>query len=593
MSGRRLRAASGATLDLGPEIARGGEAAIHELQGRPGELAKVYLTARPEMREKLEHMRARPPDDPARDFGHASIAWPRELLFDGKGALAGYAMPRIRDALPILEVFNPRRRERLLPGFDRRYLLRTARNLASALEALHEAGYVVGDLNERNILVTQRTLVTLIDTDSFQVQRQSGGQIVVYPCPVGRAEYTPPELQGQAFRGLMRRPEHDAFGLAVLIFQLLMDGNHPYRGRWLGAGDPPSLEAKIAGGRFPYDEAAGAQLVPPPGAPDLDRLGPDLAELCLACFVDGHARPTLRPSAGDWLQALEQAEDHLVACAEGHVFGDHLRRCPDCGGRVARRDLSEGGSDRPGLPGFELVAAAARNSLGLGRSAAIGLRSLPGRLRAGDAIEARTGYRSLAQSGGHESSASAESTLLEALARSLGASLLGLAAAGLLALVGIGLHGLLWSWLSVEGTAADGTAAGLWALLAGGVALAASSMVSATGGELLALFDRQLAAQAGFSALWSSGAWLLGWLLPAAALILLVGSAPAMAVLGAVGGSGAEIHPIWLVLWVGYGSLAGLQSGVRDSAPLAQATSGLVAGMIGWTVVQGLGLLLG
>ena len=80
-------------------------------------------------------------------------------------------MPYIQRTVSLLEVFNPRRRVTVLPQFDRRYLLRTARNLAAAISALHSSGYVAGDLNESNILVTPTALVTLIDTDSFQVPR--------------------------------------------------------------------------------------------------------------------------------------------------------------------------------------------------------------------------------------------------------------------------------------------------------------------------------------------------------------------------------------------------------------------------------------
>ena len=31
-----------------------------------------------------------------------------------------------------------------------------------------------------------------------------------------------------------RQPFHDAFALAVLIFQLLMQGLHPFSGTWIG-----------------------------------------------------------------------------------------------------------------------------------------------------------------------------------------------------------------------------------------------------------------------------------------------------------------------------------------------------------------------
>ena len=43
--------------------------------------------------------------------------------------------------------------------------------------------------NESNILVTDTALVTLVDTDSFQVREPHNGG--VYRCPVGKPEFTP------------------------------------------------------------------------------------------------------------------------------------------------------------------------------------------------------------------------------------------------------------------------------------------------------------------------------------------------------------------------------------------------------------------
>jgi hypothetical protein len=319
-------------ISLGQELYRGGEGIIYPLQGQPHLVAKLYMPAAPKgYDDKLAWMKANPPADPSRTPGHSSIAWPINLLYSASGAFAGYTMPHIKKAVPLLAVFNPRSRARTLPDFDTRYLHRTARNLASAIVALHGRGYVVGDINESNILITPAALVTMIDTDSFQAQEHAPARIITYPCPVGKPEYTPPELQGKVFRGLLRQPEHDYFGLGVLIFQLLMEGSHPFRAQWLGSGDPPSVEERIAKGWFPYVKLPGRNVAPPPNAPALENLHPGLATLVQRCFVDGHYNPRLRPSPDEWEQALAQAEQGLVKCANGHYFSNHLRVCPRCG----------------------------------------------------------------------------------------------------------------------------------------------------------------------------------------------------------------------------------------------------------------------
>jgi serine/threonine protein kinase len=199
----------------------------------------------------------------------------------------------------------------VLPQFDRRYLLRTARNLAAALSALHSSGYVAGDLNESNVLVTPTALVTLIDTDSFQVEEQRDSRAILHPCPVGKLEYIPPELQNKPLGMFHRLPEQDSFGLGVLIFQLLMEGNHPFRAQWLGGGDPPPVEARIAQGAFPYTASPSYPVRPPKNAPDLNMLHPEIAELVRRCFVDGAQKPNLRPSPGMWERAIAEAEKVL------------------------------------------------------------------------------------------------------------------------------------------------------------------------------------------------------------------------------------------------------------------------------------------
>ena len=188
--------------ELGVGIGQGGEATVYRMVGQQDRLAKIYEPEpRPNYAGKLNWMVNHPPENPTQQLAHASLAWPGGLLFDSRWRLKGYWMPYIQRTVPLLEVFNPRRRVTVLPQFDRRYLLRTARNLAAAFSALHSSGYVAGDLNESNVLVTPTALVTLIDTDSFQVPEDRDGNLVIHPCPVGKPDYTPPELQGKSLIG--------------------------------------------------------------------------------------------------------------------------------------------------------------------------------------------------------------------------------------------------------------------------------------------------------------------------------------------------------------------------------------------------------
>jgi WD40 repeat protein len=323
---------TGRIFDLHEPFRSGGEGAIYEVPHYPNLVAKVYHAQRrtPERIAKLQIMVAHPPVNPTEHLNHPSIAWPTELLRDiATNQLVGFVMPRVRQMLPLSEVYNPRARRRQLPLFNYRYLVRTARNLCAAVQAVHQAGYVIGDLNESNVLVSDQALVTLVDADSFQVRDPQRG--VVYRSLVGKPEYTPPELQGCSFADVDRQPEHDAFALAVLIFRLLMEGFHPFDGVYRGSGEPPEVSVRIRQGYFPYARSR-TEIEPSPLAPPFEMLHPDLQALFVRCFEEGHRNRRVRPRVEDWLDALVRVEGALQQCGrnEQHYYWGHLAGCPWC-----------------------------------------------------------------------------------------------------------------------------------------------------------------------------------------------------------------------------------------------------------------------
>ncbi|MBW4560094.1 MAG: tetratricopeptide repeat protein [Mojavia pulchra JT2-VF2] len=339
-------------LSLNVSLGRGGEACIYAVPSDSNSVAKVYHKPTVAHAYKLQAMLANPPENPTATLGHISIAWPQDLLrsVDGSNRIIGFLMPRIRGMRPIIDFYNPRTRRQHCPLFNYQYLLRTARNLAAAFAALHASGYCIGDVNESNILVSDTALVTLVDTDSFQVIDPDSN--AVYRCPVGKPEFTPPELQNKIFAQYDREIAHDLFGLAVLIFQLLMEGTHPFSGIFQGAGEPPAYEARISAGHFTYSKNRQVPYLPTPIAPAWAILHPSLQELFVRCFEDGHNDPHLRPSAQNWMLAIAEAEDSLVNCTVNpqHIYNNHQQVCPWC-----ERTLRLGGRDP--FPSPQAIAA--------------------------------------------------------------------------------------------------------------------------------------------------------------------------------------------------------------------------------------------
>lgn len=329
---RLRRKSNGQIVDLTDAnlLGKGGEARVYKLAEDPGLVAKVWHKPTPERAAKVAVMAANPPHNPTAEQKHASIAWPNDILETGRGETVGFLMPLVSGMHPIIEFFNPKSRREKCPLFNHFYLHRTARNLVIAARALHERNYVIGDLNESNVLVAETALVTIVDTDSFQVWDAAKGK--VYRCRVGKPEFTPPEMQGKTFGQFNRDVPQDLFGLGIILFELLMEGTHPFAGSYTGAGEPPPYEQRIAAGHFPYAAGAKVPILPKATAPPFEMLYPALQHLFVRCFQDGHFRPDARPDTQAWQWALEEAESALVSCwtNEQHIYSGHLPNCPWC-----------------------------------------------------------------------------------------------------------------------------------------------------------------------------------------------------------------------------------------------------------------------
>lgn len=296
------------TIDLGPPLARGGEAAVYAVPGDPHALAKVYTDGRPETRaDKVRWMIGRGPWDPPGPTGNRRFAWPQQLVRDpATKAFLGFVMPRVPDAAPLFEVANPVVRPDHAEPYE--FRLGVARSLAAVVTAAHKHGLVVGDLNESNLLVDSAGRVTLIDADSVQVR---AGR-VVHRCLVGKGEYTPPELHGAKFADTDRAAHHDGFGLAVLVYQVLA-GCHPFAGRFTGPGRPPALHEAVRRGLWPHAAGGRRDYLPPRYGPPFGSHPAGLRALWQRSFVDGHRRPEGRPTAKDWVAALDEAVKQVAA----------------------------------------------------------------------------------------------------------------------------------------------------------------------------------------------------------------------------------------------------------------------------------------
>ena len=287
----------GRGLRLGPVLAsgRGGEGMVFEVP-IDGMVAKIYhQQPPPNTVAKLAFMIAHPPDDPERERGHASIAWPVSLA-RRNGQVVGFLMPRAPRGKQLVELLSPRDRKRWVPDFTWQGMLLAGRNLARAFQHIHATGYVIGDVKPENIHVTDQSLITILDTDSFQVQDPI--RRVIYPCGVCTPGYTAPELLINGIHGKARQPEQDAFALGVIAYKLLTATDaHPFQGVWCGPGDAPDNDDELVRNGW-YTHKPGSFMRPNPRVLPPAALPPQLAGLLDRCFVLGHQSPTSRPGPG-------------------------------------------------------------------------------------------------------------------------------------------------------------------------------------------------------------------------------------------------------------------------------------------------------
>ena len=222
----------GAPVRLGEVLSSGGEGFIHEVPALPGSVAKIWREPTEHQARKLEVLLSNPPSLPDAVEARLELAWPSDALYDEQGVMRGYLMPKVpldeykelvTYCIPAARKILEKSRGAVFGSYE---LLTIARNLSEVFGRLQDAGYVIGDVNHTNILVRSDGKLFVIDLDSVQATDPATGE--VHRCTVGKEDFTPPRLMGMRFEDVDRTPDDDLFGLAVLIFQMLMDGVHPF-----------------------------------------------------------------------------------------------------------------------------------------------------------------------------------------------------------------------------------------------------------------------------------------------------------------------------------------------------------------------------
>ncbi len=317
---------SGRKYVLGNQCGKGGEAKILEVTNYSEAVAKLYeqKLCNTHRERKLMAMLQMPLTAEL----NTELVWPKDILYDNTGRLAGFVMRKVSGGTPLNVMYSDESSGDLLKA------VAVAKNLSVAVHNIHKGGLIIGDLNPYNILVLETGLVRIIDTDSFHI---TDNQERTFRCEVCVPEYISPKISTVIPKGetLKTVPlptytqESDEYSLAILIFQLLMNGTHPFtaalaKGNDLDIPQPTDLMKRY---NFPYDKCPCGMKLPVYALP-FKMLSERLRFMFIKQFSKGESI-----SAELWYDALCDFEKEITKTCRvnsNHKYRKGLRKCPYC-----------------------------------------------------------------------------------------------------------------------------------------------------------------------------------------------------------------------------------------------------------------------
>ena len=331
-------------IQLNPSpIGSGGEGDVYTILNNDRFVAKIYKAGvmSPELSEKLNVMVQAPPKKEVL----TQVAWPMDVLLDRSGKCCGFVMPKLNITHELGEIYKYPSN---LP-LSALQKINIAQNICVVISDVHEAGYVFGDFNPRNIGLDINTgLVSFLDTDTYHVYDAKKG--ITHRCNVCAPGYAAPELLEKCSNYISTNPadskhayartplptftkETDNFALAIHMFKLIMNGYTPFGGiietASVSQSSPGVGDAAVRRDSYcfkPGFKHQSAAIMP------LEALPHGIADLFTQAFLYGKIDPRQRPSAMQWYSELKASERTLVMCKLNplHHYDRKNAFCPLC-----------------------------------------------------------------------------------------------------------------------------------------------------------------------------------------------------------------------------------------------------------------------
>ena len=243
------------------------------------------------------------------------LAWPQALV-EHNGKTTGFAMPVLDPTEFVgLDSFFDYNLRHNLPNASFKSLSLLCNlivKFADILTFLHEKNIHVVDLKPQNIKVSKKDLsVHILDCDGFSIWRNN----LRHPAELISTDYIAPEtIRGKASPKSLGESQ-DRYAFAVLIFQLLNKGIHPFQGIITKTSiELNTNDEKAEAGLYAYSAAPDPQIKPHPRSAHT-HFPSALISLFDQAFT---ANSSNRPSAKKWQKYFFELTSEK-----------RLKRCPD------------------------------------------------------------------------------------------------------------------------------------------------------------------------------------------------------------------------------------------------------------------------
>ncbi len=210
------------------------------------------------------------------------------------------------------------------------FKLAIAKNLASAVADLHKDKHYFIDLKPQNIRVAKGThAVSLLDCDGFSITGKDGSR---FPAELISTDYIAPEVTNKNESPKNLGEAQDLYALAVILFQLLNHGTHPFQGIIRNNLKANTNDEKAARGYYPHGLKPHSYIDPRQQSVHSTFLD-STRKLFDEAFV-GNA--SSRPKASVWVKHFDEIlkKKLIVRCSKHSNDLSHLRfkdmECPSC-----------------------------------------------------------------------------------------------------------------------------------------------------------------------------------------------------------------------------------------------------------------------